>query len=456
MVQVFFGTSTGFRIEGGQQWVRADFDTTLERDPDAFGFALAHGDFDADGFSDLVIGDPGATEDGWGRGEVRVLFGSATGLTTERMQTWTLDSPGLGLHAAVGDGFGRSLTVGKLGRGGALDLAIGIPGRSGAGAALILFGGSSGLTADGYQVWRQGQDGLPGTGQRGDDFGSTLITGDFDADGTDELVIGARYDTVDGVLGAGSVHVLSGSADGPTAAGSQHWALGQNGLLDTPGETDLFGDTLAAGRFSDSDHLDLAIGMPGWGGGLGAVRVLYGTADGLSARGQQVWDEYRLGTRDHGPEDSESEDSPRLGAALVTADFGRGEQDDLVIGVPESLSPGFGSGSIQILYGTAGGLASEGARQISQVTPGIQGFDYDEALFGTALAVLRPAASTAYPTLAVAAPWYGGKDDRDRSGMINLIRGSAQGLTASGDATLRAQQFPQRPVGDGLGWVMTS
>jgi hypothetical protein len=216
MVQVLYGTSTGFRIEGGQQWARADFDAEPERDPDAFGFALTHGDFDADGFSDLVIGDPGATEDGWGRGEVRVLFGSATGLTMERMQTWTLDSPGLGLQAAVGDGFGRSLTVGQLGRGDALDLAIGIPSRSGPGAVLVLFGGSSGPTADGYQVWRQGRDGVPGTALRGDDFGSTLITGDFDGDGTDELVIGAPYDTIDGVLGAGSVHVLRGSADGPS------------------------------------------------------------------------------------------------------------------------------------------------------------------------------------------------------------------------------------------------
>ena len=178
-----------------------------------------------------MIGDPGATEDGWGRGDVRVLFGSATGLATERMQTWTIDSPGLDLHAEVGDGFGRSLTVGDLGRGGALDLAIGIPGHDGPGAALILFGGSSGLSADGYQLWRQGHDGLPGTAQRGDDFGSTLIAGDFDGDGTDELVIGVRYDTIAGVLGAGSVHVLRGSADGLTAAGNQHWALGESGLI---------------------------------------------------------------------------------------------------------------------------------------------------------------------------------------------------------------------------------
>ena len=68
LVQVLYGTATGFRTEGGQQWSRADLDAKPAAEPDAFGQALAHGDFDGDGFSDLVIGDPGATEDGWGRG----------------------------------------------------------------------------------------------------------------------------------------------------------------------------------------------------------------------------------------------------------------------------------------------------------------------------------------------------------------------------------------------------
>ena len=33
MVQVLYGTSTGFRIEGGQQWSRADFDAKRQRIP---------------------------------------------------------------------------------------------------------------------------------------------------------------------------------------------------------------------------------------------------------------------------------------------------------------------------------------------------------------------------------------------------------------------------------------
>ena len=79
-----------------------------------------------------------------------------------------------------------------------------------------------------------------------------------------------------------------------------------------PGETDLFGGTFAVGRFSASGHLDLVVGKPGWSsadtGGAGAVHVLYGTADGLTARGNQIWDEYVSAPAR--PDDSQPEDSP--------------------------------------------------------------------------------------------------------------------------------------------------
>ncbi len=411
-----------------------------------------------DGFSDLVIGDPGATENGWGRGEVRVLFGSPNGLTTNRMQSWTLDSFGADLRSEAGDGFGCALAVGNLGGGPEADLAIGASGLDGSGAVVVLFGGTDGLSGDGHQFWRQGQDGLPGTAQRDDRFGSALITGDFDGGGYDELVVGAPYDTIADTEGAGSVHVLRGTAKGLTAEGSQYWRAGQEGIIGRPGAADLFGGSFAVGRFSGSGHLDLAIGKPGWNsddtGGAGAVHVIYGTTDGLAAPGNQIWDEYRLGTRELN--DSQPEDSPNFGSSLAAANFGRGPQDDLVIGVPESLTPGWASGSIQVLYGSATGLTTKGSRQLSEVTRGIQGFDYDEALFGTQLAVLGSAEDGGFPTLAVAAPWYGGLDEGNRAGMIHLIRGSAKGLTAAGDAVLQAKQFPQKPVGDGFGFAMTS
>ena len=100
-------------------------------------------------------------------GEVRVLFGSATGLATERMQTWTMDSPGIDLPREVGDGFGYALTVGDLGRGPEARLAIGAPGRDGSGAVLVLFGGAAGLSAEGHQLWRQGRTDCPELGAAG-------------------------------------------------------------------------------------------------------------------------------------------------------------------------------------------------------------------------------------------------------------------------------------------------
>ncbi len=81
------------------------------------------------------------------------------------------------------------------------------------------------------------------------------------------------------------------------------------------------------------------------------------------------------------------------------------------------------------MYGTPAGLSAAHSRQISQVTPGITGFDYDEALFGSALSVLAPAAADTYPTLVVGAPNYGGRDEEDRSGIVHLIRRTADGLT---------------------------
>lgn len=130
--------------------------------------------------------------------------------------------------------------------------------------------------------------------------------------------------------------MLHGSSDGPTADRAQHWAAGRNGLLGQPA-TALFGDAFAVGSFTASDRLDLAIGSPGRSsidtGSAGAVHVLYGSSAGLSARGNQKWTEYDLGTRE--PSDDQPEDHPRFGAALVAANFGRGAADDLVVGVLE-------------------------------------------------------------------------------------------------------------------------
>ena len=454
LVQVLYGTPDGFKPAASQQWSQADLGGPPGRS--SFGVALAHGDFDGDGFSDLVVSDP--HDNAVSGGSLQLLYGSAGGLSRARVQQWSLDSSGLPGSAKKGDRFGWALTVGDLGRSSHDDLVIGIPDRNGSGAVLVLFGGSDGVTVEGHQLWDQATEGIPGQAERDDQFGSAVAVGDFDRDRHSELVIGASSDRVSDVHGAGSVYVLRGGRTGPTAAGVQHWTPGRNEIRGYPTDTALFGDALAVGRFTGGDHLDLAIGSPGWNsvdtGGAGAVHVLYGTSDGLTARGNQQWTEYDVGTR--GPRDDQPEESPSFGASLVVADFGRGTADDLVISVPEALKPGWASGAVQVIYGTALGLTPAHSRQFSQVTRGIKGFDYDEAMFGSALSVLAPVRADSYPILVVGAPNYGGLDEYARFGIVHLIHGSADGLTAAKDQILAAEEFPQVPVGEQFGWSLTS
>jgi hypothetical protein len=79
---------------------------------DAFGAALAGGDFNQDGFADLAVGVP--DEDVGGipnAGAVNVLYGSAGGLSGTGSQFFTQETPGVGGSAEGNDLFGSTLAA---------------------------------------------------------------------------------------------------------------------------------------------------------------------------------------------------------------------------------------------------------------------------------------------------------------------------------------------------------
>jgi hypothetical protein len=213
---------------------------------------------------------------------------------------WWQNSSGVLGNVESDDRFGEALGVGDFDNDGFDDLAIGAPGedtggRNADGSVNVLFGSTTGLTATGDQLWGQNSPGVLGGAESNDRFGAALGVGDFNSDGFDDLAIGAPGEDTDGRNAAGGVNVLFGSAAGLTATGDQFWGQNSPGVLGGAENFDFFGDVLTVGDFDDDGFDDLAIGAPGEDIGAianaGATTVLFGSAAGLTAADDQLWNQ---------------------------------------------------------------------------------------------------------------------------------------------------------------------
>ncbi|MBZ0111934.1 MAG: FG-GAP-like repeat-containing protein, partial [Thermoanaerobaculia bacterium] len=340
---------------------------------DAFGGRLTKGDFDGDGYDDLVVGIYG--DGALHSGAVHVFYGSPSGFTAANSQLWNQDSPGIpGADEAL-DLFGRGIGAGDFDADGYDDLAIGIPGKAiggvvGCGSVLVLYGTASGLVATGLQLWNDLN--LPIELDRRDGLGLSLASGHFDDDEYADLAMSIPGETVLGASRAGAVLVLYGSVTGLTQVGIQTWHQDVSGVLGAAAVDERFGNSLASGDFDGDSYDDLAIGVPGdivSNVDAGAVNVLYGTTIGLSTNRNQLWSQGTPGL----PFVPEADDA--FGWALATGDFNGDGADELAIGVPFEDHGAFtDSGAIHVLYGSdPDGLSVAGALAIVQGDAGTPG-----------------------------------------------------------------------------------
>ena len=337
-VHVIYGSANDLTGNGNQRWrqgsgpngeLRDDDDTN-----DLFGIALAAGDFDGNGFDDLAVGVVG--ENGQ-EGVVNVIYGSSGGLTDGGNQRWRQGNDDNGRLEGDGrddrDGFGSELATADFNGDGFDDLAVGVPGENASrGAVNVIYGSSGRLSSNGNQSFSQEQDDITGGSERGNGFGSALVGADFNGDGFDDLGVGLPGE--DG----GSVIVIYGSGNRLTSQGNQRWRQGDNGILDEAEGGDGFGSELGAGDFDGDGLADLAIGVPGEGGGRGIVHAIYGAAGALSSEGNQLWFQ-DISTPDGGD---------LYGSSLTTGDFNDDGADDLAIGVPGENG---GRGAVNLVYG---------------------------------------------------------------------------------------------------------
>ena len=160
-VSVLYGSARGLTAAGDQRWSQANLPGTPNWD-DEFGWAVAAGDFDDDGFWDLAIGVPGEAVGGVkNRGVVQLLYGGVNGLSATRTATLDRSMTGAAYSASGAHWFGFTLAAGDLDGNGASDLVVGAPGAHDMPGDVAVFSGApAGLTPGASTLWSQETPGI--------------------------------------------------------------------------------------------------------------------------------------------------------------------------------------------------------------------------------------------------------------------------------------------------------
>ncbi len=368
---------------------------------DRFGWAIATGDFDRDGYDDLAVGAPYEDSSASDAGVVSVFYGDRDGLRWDNVQDLAQGRGGIDGSPEYYDRFGWALAAGDFNGDGYDDLAVGVPSETlssgsyqGEGAIQVFFGSGFGLNLAGDDFVHQSEIANGGSGEDGDEFGAALAAGDFDHDGYDDLAIGVPKEDLNGVVDCGAVTVVMGGAAGLDK--SRGVTLWQNGTstLGAAESWDRFGSILATGDLNGDGFEELVVGVPDEDvdilGAAGAINLFPGSPSGLTYNGSLYLHQSSPGV----PDDAETGD--RFGQSVLVARLHGATYGDLLVGAPGEN----GTGAYQRFRSASSGLAPTSGQLHFQ--PGIGARESGDE-FGGALA-FADFDHNGYGEVAAAAP----------------------------------------------------